>query len=144
MSRDTGRERDTQGDLPGQNPRTTAEWVTLGISIAILAVLFGAIGVFYLQGNGNPAVIEVTPLLEQIRQEGDSYLLPVEITNAGEQTAEGVTVSITLMVDDTEEGSADFTVDFLAGGATEVGIGVFTTDPRTGEIQVDTVSFVKP
>ena len=144
-NQDRQAEQDDRDEQDEENPpRTTAEWVTLSISIAILALLFGAIGFFYLSGNDTVAIIEVTPLTEQVRAEGEQFLLPVEITNTGEQTASSVSVTVSLMVDGEEEQSADFSVDFLAGGASERGVALFTTDPATGEITVTAVSYMEP
>lgn len=140
MSDDTQQQGDEQ-----ENPtRTVAEWATLAISIAILAVLFGAIGFFYLRGDGEDSIIEVTPLTGEVRRAGDRFMLPVEIANTGERTASTVAVTIALMVDGEEAESADFSIDFLAGGASERGVAIFTTDPATAEITVGAVSFMEP
>lgn len=128
----------------GSPTRTVAEWVTLSISIAILAVLFGAIGIFYLRGDGEHSLIEVTPLTEDVRREGDRFLLPVEIANTGERTAGTVSVTVALMVDGEEVESADFSIDFLAGGASERGVAIFTTDPASADVTVGAVSFMEP
>lgn len=128
----------------GSPTRTAAEWVTLSISIAILVILFGAIGVFYLSGDGEKSLIEVTPLTEDVRRERDRFLLPVEIANIGERTASTVNVTVALMVDGEEVESADFSIDFLAGGASERGFAIFTTDPASADVTVGAVSFMEP
>lgn len=131
-------------DEPENRSRTVAEWVTLSVSIAILAALFGAIGFFYLRGDGDDAIIEVTPLTGEVLRAGDRFVLPVEIVNTGERTASTVSVTVALMVDGEEAESADFSIDFLAGGASERGVAIFTTDPATAEITVGAVSFMEP
>lgn len=127
-----------QRDGAENTTRAAAEWVTLSVSIAILALLFGAIGFYYLRGDSQQSFIVVTPLTDEIRHEGDRFVLPVKITNTGERTASTVTVSVALMLGGEEQERVEFSIAFLAGGA------IFTTDPTRAEITVGAVSFLEP
>ena len=123
--------------------RTLAEWVTLGISLTIVLSLVGLITYEYFGRGNRPAVIEVRPWLESLRQEAGAYYLPVEITNEGDQTAAGVWVELTLTAADDSQESARIHVEFLAGGATEEGVVVFRQNPAEGRL-AHTISFLKP
>ena len=79
-----------------------------------------------------------------MRHEGESYYLPVEVTNRGGRTAEEVVVQAELVGSDGSAEESEFTLDFLAGGETREGTAVFATDPSTGELTIDVASFQSP
>lgn len=126
-----------------ERQRTLAEWVTLGISLTIMLALVGLITYEYFGRGNRPAVIEVRPQLDELRQEAGAYYLPVEVTNEGDQTAASVWVELTLVAPDNGQESARLHVEFLAGGATEEGVVVFRQNPAEGRLE-DRVSFLKP
>ena len=124
--------------------RTTVEWITLGISVMIIASLVGLITYLYVSGGSTPAVIEVKPQFDQIRQVQDRYYLPVEITNVGGETAEEVTVRISLASVNGQTEPAEVTIAFLAGHASANATVAFREDPSQGEVMVDVVSYLEP
>ena len=127
-----------------QQERSLAEWVTLAISVAIVLGLLGLVTYLYLDDGLTSAVIEVTPLIGETRESGARFYVPVEIENTGGKTVEQllVTVSLTLPNGSTED--AQFTVDFLAGGASQGAVASFSEDPREHEVGVSAVSYVEP
>jgi uncharacterized protein (TIGR02588 family) len=126
------------------NGRTVAEWVTLGVSIAILVAVFGAITWFYFTRNSSEAIIEVTPRPEQARQARDAYYVPIEITNTGGRTAANVQIVVLHDSGDGNSETSEFSIQFLAGGATSRGTAVFRTDPNAGTFTVDVISYLEP
>lgn len=124
--------------------RTTVEWITLGISVMIVASLVGLITYLYVSGGSTPAVIEVKPQFDQIRQVQDQYYLPIEIRNVGGETAEEVTVQISLVSANGQTASVEVTIDFLAGHGRMKATVAFSEDPRQGEVMVDVVSYLEP
>ena len=124
--------------------RSTAEWVTLGGSVAILLGIFGLITFLHFQGDEKAAIIDVISNVDEVRFEGDLYYLTVEVTNRGDLTVEDVVVEAEL---DTGSGTpitADFTITFLAGGERVQGTFVFEEDPRQGELTLHAVSYKDP
>ena len=123
--------------------RTTAEWVSLFISVAIVLALVG--GLFYqvFAGGNRPPSIEVKPLMEEVRQEGDSYYLSLDITNNGDRTAENVEVMLSLDMGEGDPETMQFQVQFLDGGETENQTVIFRNDPTKGEL-THTASFHVP
>jgi uncharacterized protein (TIGR02588 family) len=119
-----------------QPSRTTAEWVTLGVSLGIVLGLLGLLTYLSFRGGEQPVLIEVEPQLDSVREEGGRYYLPVEITNQGDATASEVQIEISLSDVQGNEHSSSFTVQFLAGGAAAKGEAIFTADPRQGELTV--------
>lgn len=124
--------------------RTTVEWITLGISVMIIASLVGLISYLYVSGGSTPAIIEVKPQFDQIRKVQDRYYVPVEITNVGGETAEEVTVQISLESANGQTESAEVTIDFLAGQDRANATVAFGEDPSQGEVTVDVVSYLEP
>lgn len=140
-------EQATGGDSPGEaqpDGRTIAEWTTLGISLAILALVFGSITWLSLKGDSEPTRVQVTPLLDAVQHEGGVWYLPVEVTNRGDRTAEAVTVEATLDTGEKEPEGAEITFGFLASRETVRGTFVFTSDPASGELTVRPASFKEP
>ena len=100
------------GGNSDEQGRTTAEWVTFGVSCLVLLAV-AALVLSRLLGANDPAAPTatagaVTTVLQQ-RQ------VPVTVGNAGDETAANVTVRLEFEVDG-EKDDAEQTVDFLAGG----------------------------
>ncbi|HEX8218030.1 MAG TPA: hypothetical protein VF914_02325 [Chloroflexia bacterium] len=141
-----GQGRDEEKGAPGREEkkeRTTAEWVSLFISMAIVLTLVGGLIYQIFAGGHRPPAIEVTPLMEEIRQEGDSYYLSLDITNNGDRTAENVEVMLTLDTGEGDPETMQFQVQFLDGGETENQTVIFKNNPAQGEL-THTASFHVP
>ena len=123
--------------------RSAAEWVSLGLSIAILILLTGLVLYAYLSDDETPPVIEVQPQLGQVRNESGSYYLPVEVKNTGNHTAQEVNVQISLFIENAQTESMTFTLPFPAGGEAARAVVVFQQDPALGELAV-AISFREP
>ena len=128
----------------GQRRRSGAEWTTLGISIILILALLALVTYVSIGGGDEPPIVEARPLDQEIRHEGESYYLPVAVTNRGGRTAEEVVVQAELAGNDGSSEASEFTLDFLAGGETREGTVVFATDPSAGELTIDIASFQSP
>lgn len=124
------------------NNRSLPEWITLAASCAIILLLLGLVSYRYVTNGHRPADIGVKIETQAIRAQSDGgYLLPVEITNLGDETALDVRVRFLLSAEgDSEEG--ELLISFLPGGKTEKGVVVFRKDPGRGDIKY-VVSFLK-
>ena len=131
-------------EATGQRERTAAERITLAISIMLIAGLVALVTYVSVTGGGEPPIVEARPLPDEVRLEGESYFLPVAVTNRGGQTAEEVMVQAELAGSDGSAETSEFTLDFLAGGETREGTAVFASDPAAGELTVDVASFQTP
>ena len=134
-----GPESSTRGNEPeegkkGQDKRTGAEWVTLGASVLIVLALAGLVLYQQFTQGTKPPTIQIEPKLNEMRQEGDAYYLPVEVTNTGEKTAESIEVQFSLDPGEGEPEAAAFSVQFLAGGESENQTIVFQSDPSKGKL----------
>ena len=134
-----GRQPTAQGKKPG---RTTAEWVSLGLSLAIVATMAGLVIYAEVTRSHAPAIIDIQPQTEAVREANGSYYLPVEISNIGGETVEALDIALTLAGADAAE-TAQVAVAFLAAGETVRTVAVFGQDPAEGELAV-TFSFLEP
>jgi uncharacterized protein (TIGR02588 family) len=125
----------------GQRARSAAERTTLAISIVLILALLALVTYVSVSGGSEPPVVEARPLNQEIRREGESYYLPVAVTNQGGRTAEEVVVQVELAASDGSSEASEFTLDFLAGGETREGTAVFSMDPAAGELTIDVASF---
>lgn len=140
----TGEEAGEGSEQPVTHRRSTAEWTTLAVSIALILGLVGLVTYLYISGDNRPPIVEAIPLIEEVRQEGNAYYVPIEVTNRGDQTAEEVQVQAALSNPEGQQETAQFTIPFLAGGETTTGTAVFSEDPSAGELTVGAVSYRRP
>jgi uncharacterized protein (TIGR02588 family) len=123
--------------------RTTAEWITLGISVLIIASLVGLLSFIYFTSGTRSPVIKLEAKLEEVRREGEEYYLPITVTNEGERTAQDVEVELSLDTGEGDPETVGFTVQFLAGGESDYETAVFSSDPSQGELS-HVISFSTP
>jgi uncharacterized protein (TIGR02588 family) len=123
--------------------RSAAEWTTLAVSIVVVLTLAGLVVYQYFTEGTAPPIIEVKPVLEQVRHEGETYYIPVEVTNSGEQTAESVEVQLSLSTGESQPETTGFTIQFLAGKETHHQTAAFQNDPAQGTLE-HTITFATP
>lgn len=131
------------GNGAGSEERSTAEWVTLVVSVLIVLALAGLIIYQQMVRGTEPPLIEVTPKLEEMRQEGNAYYVTIEVTNKGELTAEDVEVQLSLETGEGQPEVAAFTLKLLAGRETESQTVIFQNDPSKGKL-THVVAFSTP
>lgn len=126
--------------------RQLAEWVSLAISTGIVLLVVALVSYRFVDGGTQPPAFSVDPDLAAVRQEGNLFYLPLEVTNTGDETAEDVLVKITLRpgVNDAETETAEFTIRFLPGGDSARSAAVFRHDPRQGDLTSHVVSYLIP
>ncbi len=124
--------------------QSTAERITMGISIAILAAVIGLASWSSFATGDSPPLIEVDVHMEDMRETNSGFYVPITITNNGGFTAQNATVTGELVTDEPEPETAEVTIDFLAGGESETAGLVFSTDPNEGELTVAPTSYLDP
>lgn len=121
--------------------RSTAEWTTFAASCVVLLVVVGLI-VGQMVGTSTPPA-PVAEIRTPYRVEAGAFHVDVEVTNRGDETAANVQVTATLEIDG-EETTADQTIDFLAGHATQQLVFVFADDPGDGTLTVSVNGYSLP
>ena len=134
-----------QGNENGEErkERTTAEWVTLAVSILIVLALAMLVLFQYVAQGTRPPEIEIKPLQQETRHIGDKYYLPISVTNNGEKAVESVEVELELTVSGEEPETVAFNIPFLAGLGSDEYTVVLSSDPQAGELAY-TISFREP
>jgi uncharacterized protein (TIGR02588 family) len=117
-------------------------WAVAVVGFVLVA---GTIGFFIYQAataNGAPAdiVIETGP----IEMTDGGYLVPLEVSNHGEEVAAGLLVEGALLDGETEVEMSSFTFDYLAVGSTRHGRLIFAEDPREYELEVQARGYALP
>ena len=140
------REAHGGGDEGEQQPekRTTAEWVTLAISSIIVLAVVGLILYHEFTSGDQPAMIDVQPRLEEVRQEGGRYYLPVTVRNQGDEAVEDLRVELSLEAGEGEPETSEFSIMFLNAGAKSDAVTIFEGDPAQGVLSVSSLSYLEP
>ena len=141
QSRHAGPREGSGQEATRQRGRSAAERTTLAISIILILGLLALVTYVTMTGGSEPPIVEAKPIETDIRHEGETYYLPVAVTNRGGRTAEEVVIQAELTGSDGSAEESEFTLDFLAGGETREGTVIFTTDPLSGDLTVDVASF---
>lgn len=123
--------------------RSTAEWVSFGISLAIVAAILAAIGYVWATGSdaADVTVVEVAPA----RQEADDrYYVDVTVRNVGGDTAEGIQVVSELTFPGEPPAEADQSIDFLSGDEETTVVFTYDRDPAEGELDIRVSGYRSP
>lgn len=124
-----------------QRDPSPAERITLAIGIALILGLMALVTYLTFAGGDDPPSIAATPLIEEMRSDGATFYVPIEIVNHGDRPAQDAIVRAALATGGDTAEEAEITVDFLAAGETSEGVAVFSHDPTVGQLKVDVVSF---
>jgi len=127
------------GKRSGIAPRTRAEWVSLIVSLILLSLVVATVVALWLDPSNVPAQFRVDR--GAIRVEGETFYLPVIVSNDGDATGAQVTVSGTLEAGGKEE-EASTTFDFIPGHSHVEGTLIFSSDPVSADVRV--VSYQQP
>ena len=119
------------------------EWLVFTASLILVMSTLG-----YLVYDG-ATFGEAPPSIEfqlgQPQQRSNRFVVPVSVTNRGDETAQGVHIEVTLESGGKEQENADFEIAFLPRHSTRKGWVTFKTDPRSAEqMEARVLGFEKP
>jgi uncharacterized protein (TIGR02588 family) len=120
-------------------PESTAEWVSLAVSLIILSAFVGAIIWLWIHQPTGPAQFDVQT--GAVRNETGLFHLPVTVTNTGGSAVGQVRVEGKLKTSGQEEITVT-TIDFLPVRAHEEVVLIFRNEPSAAVVQV--VSYHQP
>ena len=123
----------------GSAPQSTAEWISLSVSIIILSGFVAAIVWLWIRQPTGPPQFKIERGV--VRSETGLFHLPVTLTNTGGLAAGQVRVEGKLNNEGREE-IAVTTIDFLPVRAHEEVVLVFRGEPSAAVVQV--VSYRRP
>lgn len=122
--------------------KNALEWTVFAVAAAIVLASVG--GLVYLttqSGNASPD-LEVRALAPQRTASG--FMVPVEVRNNGDQTAEEVSVEVRLESDGQTLERSELTFAFVPRHSEREGAAMFSHDPSCCRVEARATSFEKP
>jgi uncharacterized protein (TIGR02588 family) len=120
-------------------PKSTAEWISLAVSLLILLGFVGAIVWLWINQPAGPPQFNVQRGV--VRNESGLFHLPVTVTNIGGLAVGEVRVEAKLNNQGREETTVT-TIDFLPVRGQEEVVLIFGSEPSAAVVQV--VSYRQP
>jgi uncharacterized protein (TIGR02588 family) len=128
---------------PENKPQSRAEWISLGLSSFVLAIVVGLVIYLWVSDHKRqPPVLQVTTA--KVRKVAEQYYVPFTVTNSGGETAESVQVIAELRAGDTVLEAGEQTIDFLSSQEKSEGAFIFAQDPQQAQLMVRVASYSKP
>lgn len=124
---------------PDKNP---LEWTVFAIGLVLVVATLGYLVRESVVGAGGPP--EVVARLGETRPTASGYLVPVEVANDGQTTAEDVRVPIFLDLPGGKREEAELSIAFLPRGSSRSGWVSFRDDPRRGTLSLGAIAFEAP
>jgi uncharacterized protein (TIGR02588 family) len=119
------------------------EWLVFAASLVLVLSTLGYL--VYDAATFGEAPPNIEFQLGQPQQRSNRFVVPVSVTNRGDETAQGVHIEVTLESGGKEQENADFEIAFLPRHSTRKGWVTFKTDPRSVEqMQARVLGFEKP
>ena len=117
-----------------ETARTTAEWVSLVISLVLIAGVLGVVIALWVRETGAPVRFRVER--GAVRNEGERFYLPLTVTNDGDAAGTQVTVEGRLGGNGGDTNSAATTFDFIPAHSSVECVLLFPRDPSAAEVSV--------
>jgi uncharacterized protein (TIGR02588 family) len=118
------------------------EWSVFGVGLVLVLATLGFLVRESLVGSGGPP--EVVARLGAPRASAGGYMVPVEVANVGEGTAEDVTVTVVLEGAGDEREEAQLEIAFLPRDSRRNGYVTFQRDPAGGAVRLGPIAFEVP
>ncbi|HEY9851815.1 MAG TPA: hypothetical protein V6D28_20250 [Leptolyngbyaceae cyanobacterium] len=119
------------------------EWLIFAIGFILLVSTFGYL--VYDAATIHEAPPQIVVTLGKAKQGIQNFIVPVSVTNQGDQTAEDVQIEVVLEKSDRQEELASFQIAFLPRRAIRKGWVTFETDPQTAKrMKARAVGYQKP
>jgi uncharacterized protein (TIGR02588 family) len=119
---------------PGER-RSAAGWVTLGLSLLVVAVLVGIAIREELARQDAGTGLAVTFDRGAATRRGDDYLVPFTVYNTGADAISSADISIAVYAGERLVESTEITVEFLPREGRQDGIYVSAFDPTTHAVR---------
>ncbi len=113
--------------------RKLAEWLTLGLSATLVLGVAAFLLYSALQDHPRFVPLEVRVLIEDARESGGHFIVPVEVRNLGRRSLKEITVRFSHASADGTQESGDFVVDHLGEGASHQAYLYLDQDPRAAK-----------
>ena len=118
------------------------EWVVFAIGLLLIAGIFGFLMYDALTLGDAPPTMAIQ--VGQPEQQGQHVIVPVTVTNHGDQPAEGVVIEV-IYEGEPEQQQAQFEIAFLPRSATGEGWASFqASSAEIGQFKARVIGYQKP
>jgi uncharacterized protein (TIGR02588 family) len=117
------------------------EWTAFAVGLVLVLGTLGYLAYDGFTMEDQPPYLEIrlgAPLARE-----NAFLVPVAVTNRGDQSAEDVRVEVVLAHGQTDE-RGELDMAFLPRGATRHGWVTFHADPRSGTLTSRVLGYERP
>lgn len=121
--------------------RTIAEWVSLGITMLLLASVVGTVVALWVTSSDDPVRFRISVGVG--RFEEGQYYLPFTIVNDSNRTAAQVAVEGRARIDEREE-TATTVFSYIASQEKAEGVLILSEIKEATNVKVRVVSFQRP
>ena len=118
------------------------EWSVFAVSLVLVLATLGFLVRESLVGTDGPP--EVVARLGKPRASAGGYMVPVEVANLGQETAEAVKVTVVLELEGGKKEEADLDIAYLPRNSRRNGWVTFQRDPRSGSLRLGPIAFEVP
>jgi len=123
--------------------KNRVEWVVFAVGLVLVASALAYLVYDGATMGSDPPSIEVR--LGTPEQRAHNFIVPVTVMNHGDETAEGVTVEVTMESGEgVEAARGELTIAFLPRRATREGFVTFRQDPRAARLNARVLGYEKP
>ncbi len=122
-------------------PRRLAEWISLGVSVVLILATASYLVVQGLRGQSAFVPVTVTVLKNEVSTRESQFILPIEVSNQGEQTIRAFTGEVSIPLTENETESHEFTIDYLGVRAREKVYVYFDQDPRGRDVKAKPLTY---
>ena len=136
-----------QGSAPGgerreqRGPRRLAEWLTFGVSAALVLLLGGHLSWRLREPAGDVAFAEVVLHVDGVQAQGERYVLPIELINPSRRTLRDVLIRVRRPGPGGARESIDVVVDYLGQSSSQTLYVYLHGDPRAGSVTAEAISY---
>lgn len=124
-----------------RGPRQLAEWVTFGVSLALVLALSAHLIWRMREPVTDVVDARIAPRLDGVVQQEGRFVLPFEISNPGGRTIRDLQVRIEYQGPGSSRRSMEVLVDYLGQSSEQVIYTYFHDDPRTLSICAEAISY---
>jgi uncharacterized protein (TIGR02588 family) len=120
------------------------EWSVFAVGLVLVVSVLAYLAYEGATMGNDPPIIEVR--LGTPEQRTHNFIVPVTVLNNGDETAEGITIEVTLenAASGGEPVRGELTIAFLPRRATREGWVTFQQDPRAARLTARVLGYEKP
>jgi uncharacterized protein (TIGR02588 family) len=129
------------GGAPARGSRRLAEWISFGVSLALVLGLAGHL-VWRMRVPVEDAVdARVTAQLDHVTEQQGRFVLPLVVENPSARTVRDLQVRIEYGPPGAAPESMDLLVDYLGQSSEQIVYAYFRRDPRALKISAEPISY---